>query len=101
MSLEKLLQDESFKAAVGNVKSLDELYALIKGYDIEVSKEELEETLFNVSTEGDLDEASLEKINAGAPIGILLRNFLKNTIKRISSLGGGSGASGDGKIGGR
>ena len=65
MDFEKILNEKSFQEAVSNVNSIEELQAVLKEYNIEVTKEELEAALTTLPETGDLDEKSLEKVSGG------------------------------------
>ena len=66
MDIEKLLQDEEFKAQLGAAKSLTEVVEILKAKGIETTEKELEEAYAQTQNQdGELGESALENVAGG------------------------------------
>ncbi len=72
MDIEKLLQNEEFKAQLSAAKSLAEVVEILKSKGIETNEKELEEA-YAQSQNGELGEGALEGVAGG-------RIFIPNPI---------------------
>ena len=97
MTIEELMNDESFNAKLGEAQDLKEVVRLLGEQGIETTEDQLKAAF---PKEGELEEADLENVAGGSLFGWVAYR-IGYTIGRSIGGGGHGSFGGGGKAGGR